>query len=202
MRQGNVLFQNLLYSYDKVGNILGLKNSVDLPHANEYGGPSFQHFEYDDLYRLTKAQGVFPANVNAAAPDVNACAGVPNSQCRVYGLDLTYDTIHNIQRKNQTDTRYPPGNPKGVVQKKTTYDFAYAYNSGAGAVRPHAPNHIGERAFTYDANGNQTGWTHDQNGTRRTIVWDDENRIQSLFDNGHEKTYKYDDQGNRSGPAR
>jgi len=198
LRQGGTLFQNLAYSYDKVGNVLALKNSVDLPRANEYGGPSHQRYEYDDLYRLTKAQGVFPANVNVAAADASACAGVPTSHCRVYALDLTYDTIHNIQRKNQADTRYPPGNPGGVVQKKTTYDFSYAYNlSGASSVRPHAPTHIGVRTYTYDADGNQTGWTHDQNGTRRTIVWDDENRIQSLFDNGHEKTYKYDDQGQR-----
>ena len=197
VRQGNTIFQNLSYSYDKVGNVLGLKNSVDLPHANEYGGPSWQRFEYDDLYRLTKAQGVFPANVNAAAPDVSACAGVPTSQCRVYSVDLTYDTIHNIARKNQADTRYPPG-AAAVVQKKTTYDFTYAYNpSGSASVRPHAPNHIGVRTYTYDADGNQTGWTHDTNGTRRDIVWDDENRIQSVADNGQTKTYKYDDQGQR-----
>jgi RHS repeat-associated protein len=44
--------------------------------------------------------------------------------------------------------------------------------------------------------------THDQNGTRRTIVWDEENRIQSLFDNGHEKTYKYDALQGRSNAAR
>src|SRR5438309_12010041 len=79
VRQGNTIFQNLTYNYDKEGNILGLKNAVDLPHANEYGGPSFQAFVYDDLYRLTKGEGVFPANVNAATPDGSSCAGVPSS---------------------------------------------------------------------------------------------------------------------------
>ena len=53
------------------------------------------------------------------------------------------------------------------------------------------------RTFRYDANGNQESWDHDQNGTRRTLVWDDENRLQSLFDNGHEKAYVYDDAGQR-----
>jgi len=58
------------------------------------------------------------------------------------------------------------------VQKKTTYDFTYAYNaSSATSVRPHAPNHIGVRTYSYDLDGNQTGWTHDTNGTRRDIVW-------------------------------
>jgi hypothetical protein len=56
-----------------------------------------------------------------------------------------------------------------VTQKKTSYDFTYlCAPSGPASVRPHAPIHIGERAFSYDANGNQLGWTHDQNGTTRT----------------------------------
>ena len=36
-----------------------------------------------------------------------------------------------------------------------------------------------------------------QNGTRRTIVWDEENRIQSVADNGQTQDYKYDDAGER-----
>ena len=195
VRQNNTIFQNLSYSYDKVGNILGLKNDVALPVANDYGGPSLQRFTYDDLYRLTKAQGVFPANPNAALADKSACNGVPTSQCRVYSVDMAYDSIHNIQTKNQRDTRYPPGNTQGVVQKKTDYDFTYLYAaSGPASVHPHAPTHIGVRTYSYDSTATRPA-DHDQNGTRRTIVWDDENRIQSVADNGSTKDYKYDDQG-------
>jgi RHS repeat-associated protein len=53
-------------------------------------------------------------------------------------------------------------------------------------------------SHSYDANGSQTGWTQDTNGTNRTIVWNEENRIESVADNGQTKTYKYDDQGNRT----
>jgi len=103
----------------------------------------------------------------------------------------------NIVSKNQLDTIIQPSQ-QAVTQKKTSYNFAYAYNpSGANSLRPHAPNHIGVRTYSYDLDGNQTGWTHDQNGTRRDIVWDEENRIQSVADNGQTKTYKYDDQGQR-----
>jgi RHS repeat-associated protein len=181
-RQGNNLFQNLQYTYDKVGNIARLQNVVDVPPPNVFGGPTNQNFVYDDLYRLTHADGTFQFSPN---------------KTHTYNLDLTYDTIHNIQRKNQLHQIVQPSQV-AITQKKTTYDFTYAYAaSGPASVRPHAPTHIDQRTFSYDANGNQTGWTHDQNGTRRIIVWDDENRIQSLFDNGHEKTYKYDDQGER-----
>lgn len=69
-------FQNLSYRYDNVGNVLSLKNLVDPPHANAFGGSSFQRFEYDDLYRLTTAQGVFPYNQTGAAADARGCAGV------------------------------------------------------------------------------------------------------------------------------
>jgi RHS repeat-associated protein len=110
---------------------------------------------------------------------------------------MGYDSIHNITTKNQLHTIVQPS-AQAITQKKTTYDWTYQYNPpGATSTRPHAPNHIGERAFTYDANGNQLGWTHDQNGTNRTIVWDEDNRIQTLADQGHVKYYKYDDQGQR-----
>src|SRR5206468_8307041 len=90
----------------------------------------------------------------------------------------------------------PSGQP--IPQHKTSYMFDYAYaSSGPTSAQPHAPVHIGDRTFAYDLNGNQKGWTDDRNGTRRSIVWDEENRIQSLFDNGHEKTYAYNDAGER-----
>ncbi|WP_175580981.1 RHS repeat domain-containing protein [Marivivens donghaensis] len=41
------------------------------------------------------------------------------------------------------------------------------------------------------------GWEHTQNGTRRTIVWDEENRIQEIADNGRTQRYKYEDAGKR-----
>jgi RHS repeat-associated protein len=174
--------QNLLYVYDNVGNITAIANSIPVPQPNQFGGPTKQTFAYDDLYRLTSSAGTY---------------NFSPSKTRSYALNLGYDSIHNILSKSQSDVvTQPSGTP--IEQKKTSYLFNYAYNpSGASSVRPHAPAHIGNRTFSYDANGNQTGWDNDDNGQRRTIVWDEENRIQSLFDNGHEKTYKYDDVGGR-----
>jgi RHS repeat-associated protein len=174
--------QNLLYVYDKVGNILAMANSIPVPPPSQFGGPTRLAFAYDDLYRMTAASGTY-----AFSP----------SKTRSYALELAYDSIHNILSKSQSDVvTQPSGTP--IPQKKTSYLFNYAYGpSGTGSARPHAPIHIGERTFRYDANGNQTGWDDDTNGTRRNIVWDEENRIQSVFDNGQEKTYKYDDKGAR-----
>ncbi len=174
---GESPFQNLHYAYDDVGNVLQTHNDVSVPPPSDFGGPVLQSYAYDDLYRLVSASGT-----HQFAPNKTS----------VYGLTMTYDSIHNITYKDQTHELIQPSG-QGVEQHDTTYTWSYAYDG----LQPHAPTHIGERTFSYDANGNQTGWEHDQNGTDRTIVWDEENRIQSIADNGHTKTYKYDDSGER-----
>src|SRR6185436_17378379 len=94
VRQGNTIFQDLAYGYDKVGNILSLTNDVAVPPANTFGGPASQTFAYDDLYRLTHAQGTY-----RFAPD----------KTRTYVFDMAYDSIHNITRKTQLDQLTQPG---------------------------------------------------------------------------------------------
>jgi RHS repeat-associated protein len=177
---GAAPFQNLDYTYDKVGNVLSLSNDVALPAPSQFGGPTSQSFQYDDLYRLTNAGGTFQS-----AP------GKSNN----YSLSLGYDTIHNVLSKTQTNNIVQPSGTS-IPQQKTSYQFTYAFPTSP-APRPHAATHVDNRTFSYDSNGNQTGWTNDLNGTTRTIVWDDENRIQSVSDNGHEMNYKYDDKGER-----
>jgi RHS repeat-associated protein len=170
-------FQNLVYRHDAVGNIVSLDNDVVTPPPPIYGGPTDQEFVYDDLYRLSGATGAYQY-----MPD----------KTRHYTLDLAYDTIDNITYKRQADWVVQPSGTE-VPQHKTSYEWDYDY----GGPRPHAPTHIDNRTYSYDANGNQLGWDHDLNGTRRNIVWDEENRVQSIFDNGHEKKYKYNDAGDR-----
>ncbi|RLB54261.1 MAG: hypothetical protein DRJ42_09710 [Deltaproteobacteria bacterium] len=70
-----------------------------------------------------------------------------------------------------------------MPQHRTSYDFAYEY----GSSRPHAPTHVGGRRFQYDLNGNQLGWDDDRSGRRRTILWDAEDRPQSISDNSRRR---------------
>ncbi|HEX8096170.1 RHS repeat domain-containing protein, partial [Jatrophihabitans sp.] len=170
-------FQNVSYGYDKVGNVTSTANNVAVPSASSKGGPTSQTFNYDDLDRLTDASGSYQF-----APD----------KTNNYSYNLAYDNLHNITTKNQTNT-IVQGSGIPVSQGKTTYSLAYAY---AGS-QPHAPSHIGNKTYSYDLDGNQNGWTDDSNGQRRSIVWDEENRIQSISDNGNQQQYKYDDTGQR-----
>lgn len=165
------LFMDNTYTYDKVNNILGLKNSAPVPSPNLMGGQSEYVYEYDDLYRLTKAEGTFKG---------------PND-VHTYTMDMDYNSVGGIIHKVQNHQR------KGQVQKKTSYDLSYTY----GSDQPHAPIHIGEQTYTYDANGNQTGWTDDKTGQRRRVMWDEENRIRSIYDNGSQHHYIYDATGER-----
>jgi RHS repeat-associated protein len=57
--------------------------------------------------------------------------------------------------------------------------------------------HIGELTYTYDANGNQTGWESDVSGQRRKLMWDEENRLRGVYDNGALYHYLYDASGER-----
>jgi RHS repeat-associated protein len=166
-------FMDNAYGYDLVDNILSLKNNASVPTSNLMGGSSDYSYEYDDLYRLVKAEGKY--------------MGTGDYENHAYSMEMSYNTVGGITRKNQLHTS------KGHEQKKTTYDMAYTYND----EQPHAPIHIGKQAYSYDANGNQTGWTHDVSGQRRNIIWDEENRIRAISDNGANYHYTYDASGTR-----
>jgi RHS repeat-associated protein len=178
-------FQDLGYSYDKVGNILGLKNDID-PPASGMGGYVNQTFTYDGLYRLSTASGTYMGDLDSREH---------------YTLSMQYDTIHNIKRKNQR--HWVESLDGNAAKHGTTYDWRYGYNG----AQPHAPTNIGEldpvsfnivgRTFSFDANGNQLGWSSDRNATQRSITWDDENRIQAIDDKGKTSQYSYDDAGQR-----
>jgi RHS repeat-associated protein len=170
-------FQNASYTYDKVGNVKTITNDVPLATASQFGGPTVESFTYDSLYRLKDASGTY-----RFAP----------SKTRSYTLSLTYDAIHNIKSKTQTDIVEQPSGAS-TAQKPTTYSWTYTY----GNPQPHAPSGVGDRAFTYGPNGNQLGWAEDRGGGRRIVDWDEENRIRSITDGGHKMTYTYDHAGER-----
>ena len=81
-------FQNLGYTYDKVGNVLQVQNDVPLPTGKPIGGPSTQTYGYDDLYRLTSAHGQYQHMSN---------------KLDTYDLNLSYDSINNTVSKNQQE---------------------------------------------------------------------------------------------------
>jgi RHS repeat-associated protein len=173
--------ESFTYAYDATGTMTALQNNQKVPAAGSYGGAVTQSFSYDAFVQLTHATGSYTTAPNAVSK---------------YSLDLTYDTLGNLTSKNQLHQTGPGGKQ---TEKKTTYNVAYAYP--AAGAQPHAATRIGDRTFHYDANGNQTGWETDGNGTRRTLAWDEENRLASVSDNGKTTSFLYDAGGTRTNKA-
>jgi RHS repeat-associated protein len=168
------------YAYDQMQNITGISNTASVPVGSElFGGVASQSFSYDNLNQLKQANG---SHTNRQGHQYR------------YNLAMSYDTIGNIKSKNQVNERLTDEDSKYNEQKENSYNFTYQHQG----IQPHAPTHIGERTFSYDANGNQLGWENNSNGSRRTIVWDEENRITSISDNGQTSEYVYDANGDRT----
>jgi RHS repeat-associated protein len=197
LSQGYV-FQNLNYTYDRVGNVTSIRNDTVAPSSPnvgmQVGGPSTQTFRYDDLYQLTHAEGTYQPRT-------------PRTD--EYVLDLTYDSIHNITRKDQE--HHLISNGQAIVDRKLSYDYAYKYSGRS----PHEATSLGIYTIAYDANGNQI--SRDQKPRpRRQMIWDEENRLACSHENvqkhalpqtpascdnaggtPNDARYFYDDQGNR-----
>ncbi len=169
LTRGTAKLQDLKYSYDKVGDVLERKDSRPVPPASEMGGPSTQTFTYDDLHRLTSATGTYKYQA---------------TKQRDYTSSLTYDAAGRVTNKKQSDKI------SGKEQKDTTYDLGYQYNG----AQPHAPTRAGAQTNTWDADGNFTSWTDDKGGGKRTVAWDEEDRVKSIADQGSTTTYLYTDE--------
>jgi len=119
-------FQNVSYTFDKVGNILGVENNGTKKTKQEYA--------YDDLYQLLGAKGTYEsANPNHSSQ---------------YEQSFSYDDIGNMRTKTSQCT-FTSGNS---ISNPVTlnYDFTYMYSSNI----PHRARFIGDYYFTYDDNGN------------------------------------------------
>ena len=178
-------FQRLRYSYDLVGNVLGLRNDLPVPPASvktDLGGPVAHAFEYDDLYQLVKASGKHEHKQDRA---------------RQYTFNVSYDEIGNITRKSQRDVKLElqRGNWVTREQAETTRNWSYEYRSS----RPHAPTRAGDIKFSYDANGNRTREDGSNREPDRKLEWTEENRLREVEENNNTAAvFLYDADGART----
>lgn len=152
------------YSYDLMGNILGVSNNTS--PSGDIGGTTRHTYSYDELYRLTGASGEFRGK----------------SSSEDYTLSMDFDIMGKILQKNQSHMR------DGSSLAATTYSVAYKYDG----LRPNAASSIGERVFSYDANGNTSGWQDTLSNDYRLLAWDEEDRLTLVSDNGYVSRYVYD----------
>ena len=173
-------FHDLAFTYDKVGNLTSLENKAirpgDFPGpglGNAIGGPWTKSYDYDQLYRMTTSAGQHQTNPNEVS---------------IYSYDQTYDTIHNITRKNQVHQF------KSSTQPDTTYDYTFTY-PGLGAPRPHGAVAIGPYDILHDLNGNLTRQTRVGTSDIVHYVYDEENRLACVHKGQQVPNPSCDEQG-------
>jgi hypothetical protein len=131
----------------------------------------FHNYQYDDLYRLTKANG-----------KLNSSKGYAS-----YSLMMQYDNLHNITHKELGHTVF------GSYPKQSNYELEYQYSQ----ERPHQLSQIKEltvtageektHKYSYDSNGNMV---HRQEDIHyRSLIWDEENRLMGVNDEGYASRY-------------
>ncbi|MEK6698975.1 MAG: hypothetical protein AABZ10_08015, partial [Nitrospirota bacterium] len=176
------VIQNVDYKYDLVGNIMYTDNtSVPFPPGGTQGGKTRQDYTYDDLYQLTTANGWFQSADNKKT---------------TYTNDLYYDIIGNITSKHQTHL-IMHGTDSASNPRETNYNLTYQYMTG-GSTKPHAVTETEDKLYTYDSNGNMTDWVSKVSGAGRHIIWNEENRVKQIDDNGSSTVFLYDDAGERA----
>jgi RHS repeat-associated protein len=188
-----VPFQALRYAYDDVGNLTTLSNLAPFTGHNAEDarvGTTSQTFSYDPLYQLTRARGTYRDNATGE---------------NRYELELTYDSIGNIEHKRQLSERWK--NPAAASQPGGSLaldyvldDQSYAYHYLYEGYQPHAPSAIVEhdpveerddgrdppqpddrnkkQFLEYDESGNQL--LRERGYSLREIDWSSENQIRSV----------------------
>ena len=167
--------QDIAYTYDSVGNIQRIENGAGTL-SNGLGGTYSSNYEYDDLYRLTGANGWWYGEVMS------------------YQMQMEYYPNGRIRRKQLNALSYEQTGTSSSTQT-ILYDNFYHYNN----LQPNTLSSIGdsEQQFGWDASGNMT--RHVRGDSERRLCWDEQNRLLGVLDEGRQLSYYlYDANGDRS----
>ncbi len=212
-QKGNIMDNT--YSYDQLDNITKLVNKGMAQHTKDgktIGGGVTHNYTYDAWNRLVEAHGTF-----SGADDKNA----------KYDLFMAYDELYNVTSKKldveQTNLQFP-GTLKAGHTLKYQYDrenndpfrllsvSASEYrvaDDEETAAEVTADKIVNTRSeYAFDANGNQTqvatgkeakeGVEELPQANLRQLLWDEDNRLLAINDNGHVSNYFYDANGERT----
>ena len=166
--------QDLNYTFDAVGNIIQQTDNAQQTHYfnNSVIAPT-STYEYDALYRLTKATGreltsLTAPNENDFANDI-PLPNIASNAMQNYIHNYQYDKLGNI------------------LQDKWK---SYQYNSHNNYL---LGNDNIANQFTYDGHGNMTSMPH-----LSSMVWNEKDEMTSATNGTFVSYYNYDAQGNRT----
>lgn len=168
-----IAVQDYSYTFDGTGNVMEISDNRTLPALSPRNGS--QIFTYDDLYRLTSAEGVG------------------------YGIQYQYDRIGNLTFKSSPGLPDPAhiDDPLINLGDMSYGGTAGASNRGPGLTDnqpgPHAVTSTASGlAYSYDSNGNLIS-----RGQGDVLEWDFENRLVRAVTPDSDSTFIYDASGQR-----
>jgi RHS repeat-associated protein len=170
---GQDILQDLNYKYDATGNITKITDDAQQTHyfSNSVIAP-VSTFEYDALYRLTKATGRELTSLTASgADDFANDIPVPNIDA-----NAMQNYVHNYEYDKL-------GNMLSDAWKPYIYALENNYLLG----------HKSASQYTYDAHGNMLTMPH-----LSEMVWDYNDRLFSASNGTFFSYYNYDAEGNRT----
>ena len=204
VNSGGASIMDNAYTFDAVSNVLSVANNASLPANGNAGGQMSHTYTYDGLYRLATATGTYTGADNKSAS---------------YTLAMGYDNMHRIKSKRQHLTQ---DNVQFNGTLNVGYDLTYTYGSEAGkkfqleSVKdvnyrteetPDGQQIENGHVYSYDKNGNlvyvntnrvMTDGHRDNSVGERKLIWDEENRLLAVDDNGFVSNYWYDADGERT----
>ena len=204
VNSGGASIMDNAYTFDAVSNVLSVANGASLPQSGNAGGQMSHTYTYDGLYRLASATGTYTG---------------ADSKSASYTLDMGYDNMHRITSKRQHLTQ---DNVQFNGTLNVGYDLSYTYSSEEGkrfqleSVKdvnyrteetPEGNNVENGHVYSYDKNGNlvyvntsrmMKDGHRDNSVGERKLIWDEENRLLSVDDNGFVSNYWYDADGERT----
>ena len=214
-------FQNIRYSFDAVGNVLGYENDCLDSVSGNY--KTKQTYSYDSLYQLIKVSGETVYN-----PYRSSVPEFMSNYSQMFEFDS--DGLGNMTSKVSTETV----KPQKAIGDNLNYRFDYEYDGNFA----HRLKRAGERYYKYDANGNVIceqdgsfdgeedvsyrkikqerddvystgyGWGlfkedsasggSSASAYRRTYTWNERNQLVSSVDANYSTAYIYGQDGQRS----
>ncbi|MDR0793879.1 MAG: RHS repeat-associated core domain-containing protein, partial [Chitinophagaceae bacterium] len=173
---GKDILQDLNYEYDAAGNITKITDDAQQTHYfnNSVIAP-VATFEYDALYRLTKATGRELTALTAPGEDDFAnnipCPNNAGNAMQNYTHYYEYDALGNMLSDNWKD---------------------YVYDTDTNRLLKHDALQ-GLDDYTYDAHGNMLTMPH-----LSEMLWDYNDRLFAASNGTFTSYYNYDAEGNRT----
>ena len=172
-------FQNLRYTYDKVGNIVSTSNRV-------FGRTGSSTYEYDNQYRLVGSESNYTRRY---CYPLRGCVDEDCIECD----DKKYSHIFSAT--------YSPsgrmGNKYSSSTSMSNLSFGYDQDHVTHQPRTMYDPQVGTMDLFWDLNGNLAQVLNSERNSARLHEWDEENRLKFVLGEKYAGYYGYDGNGDR-----